>query len=127
MKKIDSKIGILGFGEVGQAVAKFYKNPRIKDLNKNDGLKGVDVLHVCIPYSEKFVGIVKKEINEASPKLTIIHSTVAPGATKAIGGMIVHSPVRGVHPHLYKGVKTFVKYIGADNKIAGKMAEKHLK
>ena len=127
MKKIDSKIGILGFGEVGQAVAKFYKNPRIKDLNKNDGLKGVEILHVCIPYSEKFVGIVKKEINEASPKLTIIHSTVAPGATKAIGGMIVHSPVRGVHPHLYKGVKTFVKYIGADNKIAGKMAEKHLK
>lgn len=36
-----SKIGILGYGEVGQAIAKFYKNPLIKDLNKDDGLNGV--------------------------------------------------------------------------------------
>ncbi len=40
--------------------------------------------------------------------------------------MVVHSPVRGVHPELYEGIKTFVKYIGADNKKAGKMARKHL-
>lgn len=127
MKKNNQKVGILGFGEVGQAIAKFYKNPKIKDLNRNDDLKGVDVLHVCVPYSDNFVNLVKKEIGEIKPKLTIIHSTVAPGTTKAIGGMIVHSPVRGVHPRLYEGVKTFVKYIGADNKTAGKMAKKHLK
>ena len=40
--------------------------------------------------------------------------------------MTVHSPIRGVHPHLFKGIKTFVKYIGADNKKAGKEAQKHL-
>ena len=28
MKQNKSKIGILGYGEVGQAVAKFYKNPK---------------------------------------------------------------------------------------------------
>jgi UDP-N-acetyl-D-mannosaminuronate dehydrogenase len=39
----------------------------------------------------------------------------------------VHSPVRGVHPKLYEGIKTFVKYIGADSKQAGEMAKKHLK
>lgn len=127
MKKSNQKIGILGFGEVGQAIAKFYKNPKIKDINRDDGLKGVDVLHVCIPYSDNFVNLVKKEIKETEPKLTIIHSTVAPGATKKIGGMAVHSPIRGVHPRLYEGIKTFVKYIGADNKTAAKMAEKHLK
>lgn len=120
------KIGIFGFGEVGQAVAKFYRNPLIKDLKRDDGLTGVDILHVCLPWTRDFVKIVKKEIEKTKPKLTIIHSTVKPSTTKKIGGMVVHSPVRGIHPHLYQGIKTFVKYIGTDNKKAGKLAKKHL-
>jgi len=121
------KIGILGYGEIGKAVSKFYKNPQIKDLKRDDGLFRVDVLHVCIPWSDKFVEIVKREIKAVKPKLVIIHSTVAPGTTKRIGGVVVHSPIRGVHPNLYEGIKTFVKYVGADNKKAASLAEKHLK
>ncbi len=124
---VNFKIGILGYGEIGKAISKFFENPRIKDLKRDDGLQGVEVLHVCIPWSEKFIEIVKTEINNAKPKLTVIHSTVAPGTTKKIGGMVVHSPVRGVHPNLYDGIKTFVKYIGADNKKAAKLAENHFK
>ena len=127
MENKSKKIGILGYGEIGQAIAKFYKNPLIKDLKRDDGLIGVEVLHICIPWSENFSDIVRKQIREIKPKITIINSTVAPGTTKKIGGMIVHSPVRGVHPKLYEGMKTFVKYIGADNEKAGKLAEKHLK
>ena len=123
MKK---NIGILGYGEVGKAIAKLYKNPKIKDLKRDDGLENIEVLNVCIPYNNNFIKIVKKEIKRIKPKLTIIHSTVAPNTTKKIGKMVVHSPVRGIHPNLYKGVKTFVKYIGADNKKAGQMAKKHL-
>lgn len=126
MKKSDANVGILGYGQVGQAIAKFYQNPKIKDLDRDNGLKGVDILHVCIPYSSKFVNIVKKEIRKLRPKLTIIHSTVAPGTTKKIGGMVVHSPIRGTYPYLYKGIRTFVKYIGADKKNAGLLAKKHL-
>jgi len=126
MPNTKSKIGVLGFGEVGQAIARFYKNPRIKDLGQDDGLKGVEILHICIPWSDSFVNDVKKEIKDVQPKLTIIHSTVRPGTTKKIGGMVVHSPIRGIHPKLYQGVKTFVKYIGADNKKAGQMAARHL-
>lgn len=130
-KNYFNKVGILGYGEVGKAVVKFYKNPKIKDLNRNDGLKGVEILNICIPWSNRFINIVKKEIREIKPKLTIIHSTVVPGTTKKLAGkfngMIVHSPIRGLHPHLYEGIKTFVKYIGTDNKKAGEMAKKHLK
>ncbi len=122
----NSKIGILGYGEVGQAIAKFYKNPKIKDLNRDDGLKGVEILHICLPWGKNFVKVVKKEIKKIKPKLTIIHSTIPVGTTKKIGGMVVHSPVRGVHPKLYAGIKTFVKYIGADNKKAGRLAKRHL-
>ncbi|MCP6720028.1 MAG: hypothetical protein KJI72_01710 [Patescibacteria group bacterium] len=134
MSKTNSKIkvGIIGFGEVGRAVAKFYKKPLIKDLKRNDDLNGVSVLHVCIPYSKNFAKITAKEIKELKPKLTIIHSTVAPGTTKKLikktrNEMIVHSPVRGVHPRLYKGIKTFVKFIGAESKKAGEAAKRHLK
>ncbi|MSU54409.1 MAG: hypothetical protein EXS48_01025 [Candidatus Staskawiczbacteria bacterium] len=121
-----NSVGVLGYGEIGQAIAKFYKNPKIKDLKRDDGLLGVDVLHVCIPWSDKFVAIVKKEIAAIKPKLVIIHSTVAPGTTKKIGGNVVHSPVRGVHPNLHEGIKTFVKYIGADQEKIGKAVQKHL-
>lgn len=133
-KNYFNKIGILGFGEVGQAIAKFYRNPKIKDLKRDDGLMRVEILHICIPWNNKFIDVVKKEIKTMKPKLTIIHSTVAIGTTKKLVlslskdcGMVVHSPVRGVHPNLYQGIKTFVKYIGADNKKAGKLAEKHFK
>jgi len=119
--------GIIGYGQIGKAIEKFYTDPKIKDLNRDDGLKGVDVLNICIPYNEDFVKVVKKEIAEIEPKLTIIHSTVEPGTTKKIGGMVVHSPIRGVHPELYEGIKKMVKYIGADILEAGIMAEEHLR
>jgi len=119
--------GIIGYGQIGKTIAKFYNSPKIKDLNRNDNLKGVDVLNICIPYSEDFIKIVKKEIAEIKPKLTIIHSTVEPGTTKKIGGMVVHSPIRGVHPNLYEGIKKMVKYIGADILEAGIMAEEHIR
>lgn len=124
----NQKIGILGFGEIGQAIAKFYQPEqlRIKDLKRDDNLIGVEVLHVCIPWSDKFISIVKNEIKKDKPALTIIHSTVAPGTTKKIGGLVVHSPCRGIHPYLYEGIKTFIKYIGADSKEAGQLAKSHL-
>lgn len=128
------KIGILGYGEVGRAVANFYPQVKIKDLKRDDGLKGVEVLNICIPWSEKFIDITVKEIKKIKPKLTIIHSTVKLGATKKIISklpkklqMVVHSPVRGKHPNLYQGIKTFVKYIGAENKQAATLTEKHLR
>jgi len=126
MKRNNNKVGILGYGEVGQAIAKFYKTPKIKDLTRDDRLEGVKILHVCIPWSKNFVKIVKKEIKKTKPELVIIHSTVAPGTTKKIGKIAVHSPVRGMHPDMYLGIKTFVKYVGADNKKVGESAKKHL-
>ena len=135
IKKSRENVGILGYGQVGQAIAKFYQSPKIKDLDRDDGLEGINILHICVPYyDDKFVKIVKREIGRIKPKLTIIHSTVAPGTTKKIalslpkeiGERVVHSPVRGTHPHLYESIRTFVKYIGTDNRMAGELARKHL-
>ena len=40
------------------------------------------------------------------------------GTTEKFGHKFLHSPVRGVHPNLYEGLKTFVKFIGGDTQLA---------
>jgi len=112
-------IGIIGYGEIGRGLDKVYKEkgyiPKIKDLYMDDDLRDVDVLNICIPYTESFVRDVKHYIYGIQPGLVIIHSTVPPGTTDEISTdypQVVHSPVRGVHPHLDEGIKTFIKVFG---------------
>ena len=124
------KIGIVGHGQVGQAVAKLYTET---DTTKTwfsfdkiliydpyqgmlDDISDVDILNVCIPYTKDFVSIVK---DLPTPNwYTVIHSTVPVGTTEKFGHKFLHSPVRGVHPNLYEGLKTFVKFIGGDEQLA---------
>jgi len=124
------KIGIVGHGQVGQAVAKLYSET---DTSKSwfsfdkiliydpyqdmmDDISNVDILNVCIPYTKDFVSIVK---DLPTPNwYTVIHSTVPVGTTEKFGHKFLHSPVRGVHPNLYEGLKTFVKFIGGDEQLA---------
>ena len=134
---------MLGNGEVGKAIALFYDKPYIRDLSQDTfdaalALGGFDVLHVCIPFSKDFIDQVAQTIIDYVPHgITIIHSTVPVGTTEAVaeivkqqrslsGIHIVHSPVRGVHPNLHEGIKTFIKYIGADSAAAGVAAAGHL-
>lgn len=129
------KVGILGYGEIGKSIYQLYSksnldsNIFIEDLNNNEKLPKVDVLNICIPYHDLFISSVTDAVNRSSPNLCIVHSTVKPGTTRAIESniesLIVHSPVRGVHPNLYEGLVTFVKFIGANNKESLKEAVDH--
>ncbi len=135
------KIGILGYGEIGKAIHQVYANSKdfnsfnifIKDLNRDDGLKNLDVLNVSIPYNESFnfINTVKDIIINSNTKLTIIHSTVAVGTIRSLKELlpqknIVHSPCRGVHPNLYDGIKTFPKFVGSTELSNSLIASEHL-
>ena len=128
-------IGILGTGEVGLAIKKISeKKHKIFTANRRgDSIAGkkIEILHICIPYTNQFINISVKAIRKYQPLLTIIESTVAPGTTdkiyKETKDLICHSPIRGVHPNLYHGIKTFIKYIGPTSISAGKKAEKYYK
>ena len=133
----DKNIGILGYGEVGQAIASFYEAPFIQDIGTNREFPQeiqMDILHICIPYisKEQFFGAVKMAIEfHGKGALVFIHSTVPVGTTARIAELsghefIVHSPVRGVHPKLAEGIKTFPKFIGSDSAGAGRLAAEHL-
>lgn len=126
------KISILGNGEIGSSLSKLLREKNfevsIKDLNfENENYKNCDILHICIPYSPSFENIICDEILKLKPKLTIIESTIQVGTTRKIWEKIrtpiAHSPVRGMHPNLMEGIKTFVKFVGPIDKESERLAK----
>ena len=108
---------IIGAGEIGQSlfnVLRLYYDVSIRDI-ENTISDQFDILNICYPYSDKFIEITRKYINQYKPSLTIINSTVKPGTTKLLGEGVVHSPINGRHPYLEEGIKTFIKFIGGND------------
>jgi hypothetical protein len=103
---------VAGLGEIGSAIQNVLHADGIDiDKAKNSFKPGpYEVLHICFPYSRHFAAHVKQYQKHFSPSVTVIHSTVPLGTSQKLGA--VHSPVRGVHPHLEAGVQTFVKFFG---------------
>lgn len=106
---------IIGMGEVGTALAEVLMDQDLELYDLNSGTEPdlnarFDILHICFPYSEKFLDYVKAYQERYQPKYTIIHSTVPVGTSRKCGA--IHSPIRGIHPQLAEGIKTFVKFIG---------------
>lgn len=144
-------IGILGLGEVGGAIKKligtkysvFSRELTFDEIASHP----IQILHICIPFTEKFELIVTGIIQELNPSLTIINSTVKPGTTQKIFHKlktdIVHSPFMGVHPQKPKGqfihqtgcplpqmfdyFKKFPKVIGPVNSSSSNKADRHFK
>lgn len=127
---------VIGAGEVGRPIIQIEKEANNNVIPIDNNLLSpqtipevIDIMHICIPGDlPKFIKIAVEYITKYNPKLVIINSTVAPGTTKAIREITkvptVHSYIRGVHPNLYQGIKTFVKYIGG-YKEDSELAEKH--
>lgn len=101
---------VIGLGEVGKALRNILQCDGIDREMANSGT--YDVLHICFPYSKSFVENVKYYIDFYQAKLVIVHSTV-PILTCDPEGW-VHSPIRGVHPNLEQGIRTFTKFFGGD-------------
>lgn len=117
---------IMGLGEVGTAIHKLYTSKNYNVLrydpykNLCDDFSNVEILNVCIPCTDTktFIKNVKDVVDRSSKlKMIIIHSSILLGIVEDLKKYypklnIVHSPIRGVHPELYEGITTFVKYIG---------------
>lgn len=94
---------IVGNGQVGSAIAELLKADAI-DIGEEPNLDAYTHIHICFPYSDSFKDSVKKYTS----KKVLIHSTVPIGTSKELG--VTYSPIRGTHPNLYQGIKTFRKY-----------------
>ncbi len=101
---------IIGDGEIGFSLREVLN---CEVLGKHeDGRRTVDIIHICFPYSAEFEFEVKKYQKLHKPKFTVIHSTVPVGTNRILNS--ISSPVIGIHPHLEKSLKTFVKYLGGE-------------
>jgi hypothetical protein len=91
----------------------------------------VDVLHICYPFQiMDFIDETARYISYFRPALTMIHSTVAVGTTRAIaettGMPVVNSPVRGKHTRMLGDLQFYTKFVGAIDRAAAEHAARHL-
>ena len=113
---------VIGLGEVGSSILNVL-NEHYEDVKGHDQTytqldllgchqSAFDFFHICFPYSDNFVEEVKGYCKDflKTNGLIIIHSTVPIGTCEKLDA--VSSPIRGIHPNLEKGIKTFVKYFG---------------
>lgn len=119
---------IIGYGEIGKAVHEVIGSAIVVDLHIQPDTEGVkvDIMHVCIPYSDKFVSDVLAYEIKYKPKHIIIYSTVAIGTTKFIK-KAVHSPIEGKHPYLAQSIKSMKRWIGANSKLEGDFFAKYFR
>lgn len=132
---------VIGLGEIGNPLLKIISGAGYSvssyDLKKKSFVKKqrtVDVLHICFPYSNKFVDEVCNYISEYKPKLTLIESTVKPFTTQKIyenfsrSIRICHSPVRGNVKDTFEwAFFAYTKFIGPADKDSGEQAEQYYK
>jgi UDP-N-acetyl-D-mannosaminuronate dehydrogenase len=143
------KVLVVGLGEVGRPLFELLNESesfsvygfdtnrtKMREVGQDqDKLPNeVDVMHICIPCEdqEKFVDVVARNASLFRPKLVIVNSTVPPGTTmkvyKRCGGLVAHSPIRGVHKsleHMKWELKRWTKYVGGADTKAAKTASEH--
>lgn len=105
---------ICGGGEVGTALGAVLQQYEPVVIDPKLGIpfdlpENVKYLHICFPFSASFEEEVKKYQQQFQPEFTIIHSTVPVGTSRKLNAL--HSPVVGLHPFLYEGIKTFTRFI----------------
>ncbi len=135
---------IIGLGEIGHTLfallidqAKNFDvygldldQAKMKELgqNRQNFPQQIDTLHICLPCSsqQNFVRIIVGYIDDFTPKLTIIDSTVPPGTTLKVAEkckcLVAHSPFRGVHKsaeYMKWEMKRWTKYVGGATADAG--------
>jgi UDP-N-acetyl-D-mannosaminuronate dehydrogenase len=123
---------VVGLGEVGRPLFDLIRD-------KHNAI-GIDiepvitdgecaVLHICYPFSERFVRTTVQYIEENRPAFTVINSTVAPGTTRAIYRLvrtpIVYSPIRGKHFKMKHDLLHYTKFIGGIDEDVARRAAAH--
>ncbi len=117
---------VIGLGEIGNPILKLLSkkflvtgydlNPLLMKKKKFNELKEVPTIfiHICIPYSQKFVDNVLDVARSYKPQGIVIHSTISPGTTKQLQERleipIIYSAIRGVHKRMLQDLKRYSKF-----------------
>jgi UDP-N-acetyl-D-mannosaminuronate dehydrogenase len=123
---LNTKNVVCGLGEIGNPILQLISkkipvvgydiNPKL--MNSKKFLKYENsqtlFLHVCIPFTEKFISSVISLYKKFKPQCIVIHSTISPGTTNKIQSLlkipVIYSATRGVHKRMLHDLKRYTKF-----------------
>ncbi len=117
---------VCGLGEIGSPILHLVSkailavgydiNPKLMDEKKflKSELLPTELLHVCIPYNNKFEKNVLSLVSKFKPSAVVIHSTIRPGTTerlqKQLAIPVMYSATRGIHKRMIQDLKRYQKF-----------------
>ncbi|MEM3062114.1 MAG: hypothetical protein QW303_01020 [Nitrososphaerota archaeon] len=122
---------VVGLGEIGIPILKLLSQSRNvvgydikkelmdeKKIISASSLK-TDFLHICIPFTKRFVTNVLALTKQFDPKVIVIHSTIEPNTTKKLQDKlsipVIYSATRGVHRRMLYDLKRYTKFYSIEN------------
>ena len=122
---------VAGLGEIGlpifQLISKkvptvgYDINSKLMNNKKNQNYEFLEtsILHICIPFSEKFIQNSKFLSKLFNPQIIVIHSTISPYTTKKIQSKlssipIIYSATRGIHKRMTSDLKKYTKFFAIE-------------
>ena len=128
------KVMVVGLGEIGKplldVLSRSYKTIGVDIVPPAEPPGEIDVMHICYPFKiNDFIGQTARYIKQYNPNITVIHSTVAVGTTRAVetrtGATVVNSPVRGKHIRMAADLLHYDKFVGGVDAVAAAKAARH--
>ena len=126
---IKTKHVVAGLGEIGKPIFQLISkvtttsgydiNPKLntKSSKKYSSLE-TNFLHICIPFTRKFIQNVLALNKKYNPKGIVIHSTISPGTTKKLQEKlsipVIYSATRGVHKRMLYDLKQYTKFFAIE-------------
>jgi len=117
---------VAGLGEIGipilQLISKtvivtgYDINQKLINKKQFDKYASLDtcLLHICVPYTEKFIPNAISLYRKFRPKGIVIHGTVSPGTTHILQSKlsipVIYSATRGVHKRMLYDLKRYTKF-----------------
>ena len=126
MKLVSKKNVVVGLGEIGMPICKVLsknsvtigydldkKLMNLTKMKKYENYK-THILHICIPFTKKFITNVKKLVKQFNPEILVIHSTISPSTTSNLQSKleipVIYSATRGVHKRMEYDLKRYTKF-----------------
>lgn len=122
---------VVGLGEIGRPLLGILREAHDaagRDIEDRH-FDGVQVLHLCFPYSPDFVSAAARYVSLYEPGVVVVNSTVVPGTTTEIqektGVPAVYSPVRGKHARMTEELRSYRKFVAGTSAQAVAQVEDH--
>ena len=127
----DAAVLVVGLGEIGGPLLNILRTAHHaagRDIEDRP-FDGVQVLHLCFPYTSEFVSSASGYVSLYEPEVVVVNSTVIPGTTREIqektGVPAVYSPVRGKHARMTDELRRYRKFVAGTSAQAVALVEGH--